>query len=236
MTSANKLDKQAFREKLVREAGEDLSCLLHTEVALLDEHLVTQVTNFIAAYPSLTTKLFETHGHIPGLGSGIGKGELILYFLYDDVTLGGNVSSIDIHVSGIPYLEVKAARRQGELWADFRLGTDEFMASHELLAKVVKLLLRADQRGQVVAPEHLGNIPKSLLEELKRLSPAAMEAAEETYYQKLFAGRVGSKKFLFFDTKTRLPVFYGKFTRPMLKLERFSSGQTKLLFSPLASL
>lgn len=207
--------------------------MLHTVPTLTDDDLVPQVTNFMAAYPSLANKLFDIHGHIPELGSGIGKGELIIYFLYDDVTLGGNVSSIDVHVSGLPYLEVKAARRQGEVWADFRLGTDEFMASHELLAKVVKLLLRADQRGQVVAPEHLGNIPKSLLDELRRLSPAAMLAAEESYYDKLFKGRVGSKRFLFFDTQTRLPVFYGLMARPMLKLERFSAGQTKLLFNPL---
>lgn len=201
-----------------------------------DDDLVPTITNFIAAYPSLSAKLFDTHGHIPELGSGIGKGELILYFLYDDVTLGGNVSSIDVHVSGIPYLEVKAARRQGDVWADFRLGTDEFMASHELLVRVVKVLLRLDQRGKVAAPEHLGNIPKSLLDELRRLQPAALAAAEEAYYDKLFKGRVGSKRFLFFDTKTRLPVYYGKLERPMLTLERFSAGQTKLIFNPLANL
>jgi hypothetical protein len=233
LTQANTVDKQSYRARLVKEAGEDMSCLHHTVPILTDEGLVTEVTNFIAAYPSLAAKLFDMHGHVPEIGSGIGKGELIIYFLYDDVTLGGNISSIDVHVHGIPYLEIKAARRLGEVWADFRLGTDEFTASHELLLKVVKLMLRHDQRGSVVAPEHLGNIPKSLLDELRRLSPAAMLAAEETYYEKLFNGRVGSKKFLFFDTSTRLPVFYGKLSRPMLKLERFSSGQTKLLFDPL---
>jgi hypothetical protein len=230
------MDKLEHRKKLALEAGEDIACLGYSQATLTDDNLVTTLTNFIAAYPAFSAKLFDINGHIPGLGSGIGKGELLIYFLYDDVTLGGNVSSIDIHVSGIPYLEVKAARRQGQLWADFRLGTDEFTASHELLLKVVKLLLRFDQKGLLTIPENLGNVPKSLLDQLRVLTPKVMAGVEEAYYHKLFNGRVGSKRFLFFDTKTRLPVFYGKLDRAMLKLERFSGGETKLLFNPMALL
>jgi len=231
MTTAQ--PKVVIRERLLREHDTSLEPLGHVKAVLHDDDLVPTLTNFIAAHPGFARRLFDVHGQVPGLGSGIGKGEVLIFFLYDQVTLGGTSSSIDIHVSGIPYFEVKAAWNRGNgILSDFRLGTDEFTASLKLLTQVVELMLRQETKGNIFMPENLGNIPKLVLDKLRARAPKAMKQAEDDYYKKLFSGKVGSKKFLFFDTKTVLPVYYGKLEREQLLLERFSAGQTKLLFNP----
>lgn len=229
--------KDRLRRELLTRVSHDDSPLKSTVARFDGDHLVTTITNFIADYPAFSKRLFNIHGAVEGFGHGIGKGELLIYFIYDDVTLGASTSSIDVHVNGIPYVEVKVAhRRPNNVWVDFRLGTDEWTASHHLLGTVVREVLRLDQKSKVIAPENLGNIPKSLLDEVRRLSPKVMARAEEEYYAKLFSGRIGTKRFLFFDSLTRLPIYYGKLSRPQLSLERFSAGQAKLLFDPMADL
>jgi hypothetical protein len=228
--------KSVLRSKLLSKIAHDDSPLAGTHQRLEDHDLVATVTNFIASYPTFSKKLFNVSGQVDGFGHGIGRGELLVYFIYDNVTLGASTSSIDVHVSGIPYVEVKCARKRQDVWADFRLGTDEWTASHHLLGHVVSQVIRLDSKAKLIAPENLGNIPKSMLDEMRRLSPKSMKAAEEAYYDKLFSGRIGSKRFLFFDSDTRLPIYYGKLSREQLFLERFSAGQAKLLFNPLADL
>lgn len=229
-------DKQTLRRKLLERLAHDDAPLDGVHPRLEDSDLVATVTNFTASYPAFSKRLFNIAGQVDGFGHGIGRGELLIYFIYDNVTLGASTSSIDVHVSGIPYVEVKCARKRQDVWTDFRLGTDEWTASHHLLGHVVSQVIRLDAKDKLVAPENLGNIPKSMLDEMRKLSPKSMKAAEEAYYERLFNGRIGSKRFLFFDSDTRLPIYYGKLARSQLSLERFSAGQAKLLFNPLADL
>ena len=228
--------KSSLRRKLLDRLQHDDAPLASVLPKLEDSDLVATVTNFIASYPSFSKRLFDISGQVDGFGHGIGRGELLVYFIYDDVTLGASTSSIDVHVSGIPYVEVKCARKRQEVWTDFRLGTDEWTASHHLLGHIVSQVIRLDAKDKLIAPENLGNIPKSMLDEIRRLSPKSIKAAEEAYYERLFNGRIGNKSFLFFDSDTRLPIYYGKLSGSQLALERFSAGQAKLLFNPLANL
>lgn len=226
--------KQAFRARWLTELnGGNLDPLTHVQPSFEDDDFLPIVTNFIAAHPTFARELFNISGAVPGLGTGIGKGEAIIYFIYDNVTLGGLSSSIDVHVSGIPYVEVKAARNLGNgIWADFRLGTDEFTASHRLLYHVVELMLQLEAKGKLVVPEHYGNIPKTMFDTLCSLAPRQTKRLFDDYFAKLFSGRIGSKRYLFFDIDSVLPVYYGRLERSQLRFERFSAGQAKLLFNP----
>lgn len=225
--------KNRLRQRWIAELNEgNPEPLKHITPVLTDDDLIPVLMNFIAAFPAFSRKLFTMHGTIDDLGSGIGRGEVLIYFIFDDVTLGGTTSSIDIHVTGIPYLEVKAVNRSGQNWVDLRLGTDEFMASHHLLYRVVQLLLKHERKGSITVPEHFGNIPKSTLDKLRSLSAKAMKTAEEDYFNRLFNGKVGTKRYIFFDIETMLPIYIGRLERVQLQLDRFSMGQTKLLFNP----
>lgn len=225
--------KDRLRNRWIAELNDgDAEPLNFVVPVLTDDDLIPAIMNFIAAFPAFSRKLFSIHGTVDELGCGIGRGEVLIYFIFDDVTLGGTTSSIDIHVSGIPYLEVKAVNRQGKTWVDLRLGTDEFMASHQLLYQVVQLLLKHERKGNLTVPEHFGNIPKSTLEKLRGLGAKAMKTAEENYFDRLFNGKVGLKRYIFFDIETMLPIYHGRLERMQLQLDRFSMGQTKLLFNP----
>jgi hypothetical protein len=228
-----KLSKQELRQKWLYQFNKgDQSPLSNTTPTLIDADIVPQIINFMGEYPSFAQQLFLMSGSIDGLGNGIGKGEVLIYFLVDNVTLGGVSSSIDIHVAGIPYLEVKAISRSGENWVDLWFGTDEFTASHHLLLTIVQTMLKQEQKGNIVVPEHFGNIPKRTLERLRSLSPKSIKTAEKNYFDKLFSGKVGTKKFIIFDVENALPIYYGHLDRSQLKLERFSMGQTKMIFNP----
>jgi hypothetical protein len=225
--------KAQLRQQLLAMLNAPASMLDQVKPKFIEAELVTTLTNFIAAHPSFSKRLFNISGQVEGFGHGIGRGELLIYFIYDDVTLGASTSSIDIHVQGVPYVEVKCARKRADVWTDFRLGTDEWTASHHLLGAIVKQVIKLDAANKLIAPDNLGNIPKSMLDDLRRLSPKAMQAAEASYYQRLFASRIGSKKFLFYDSHTRLPIYFGKLHPAQLFLERFSAGQAKLTFNPI---
>jgi hypothetical protein len=234
MTAQEQLDiKQSLRAKWLTELNNGLQDpLSRTEPILTEPNLLPTVLNFTAAYPSFSRALFERTGLVKPLGTGIGRGEALLYFIYDNVSLGGTTSNIDIYVSGVPYIEVKAVNRRGQLWVDLRLGTDEFTASLQLLHGILELMLRQEQKGKLQVPEHYGNIPKSMLDKLKKQCPTPMARLEAEYFARLFNGRAGRKLYLLFDIETMLPIYFGKLEQDQLQLERFSMGQTKLLFNP----
>jgi len=118
MVSPSKLSKQELRQKWLYQYNKgDQSPLSSTTPTLIDSDIVPQIINFMGEYPSFAQQLFLMSGSIDDLGNGIGKGEVLIYFLVDNVTLGGTSSSIDIHVAGIPYLEDKAITRSGDNWA-----------------------------------------------------------------------------------------------------------------------
>jgi hypothetical protein len=223
-------DKQAWK---LQQCSDLAPGALQLTKSFNELTVLQDVVNFTASFPSLATALFSQHGTIPGIGTGIGKGELLLYFLYDDATLGGHSSTIDVFIAGVPCFEVKVARLVNDAWVDFRLGTDEFIAGHHLLGRVVGLALKLEEQGLFIMPENYGSFPKSMLDELRSLLPKEMAKIEQQYFDQLFLGKAGAKSFIFFDKQTQLPFFYGKLTRKLVEINRLSQGQSRLLFKPI---
>jgi hypothetical protein len=221
--------KNQIREKLLKHAKIDSSPLSHC-TNFDDSSLVPTVTNFIAAYPSFSRYLFNIHGHVPHLGSRLGRGEVLIYFLFNDVELGGSSSSIDCFVNNAPAFEIKTADKEGEKYTNFMLGIDEVQASLKYFYRTLKLFEKAERAGKLLIPPHFVNISKSKIEELKEACPIACKRSEEKYFHDLLSGPVGKKKFLIFDKETLLPVFYGYFKKSNLKLERISGGLVRLSY------
>lgn len=195
-----------------------------------DSLLVPTIANFVAAYPSFAKQLFNIHGHVPHLGDRLGRGEVLIYFLFDDIELGGSSSSIDCFIDGAPTFEIKSATKEGEKYTNFMLGIDEVQASLKYFYRILKLFEKAEKAGKLLIPQNFANISKSKIEALKVACPIAYNRSEEKYYAELLAGPIGSKKFLIFDKETVLPVFYGNFQRSNLKLERISGGLVRLSY------
>lgn len=70
--------------------------------------------------------------------SGFGPGEILLYFLCDNLTLSGFKSQIDASVNGKPFAEVKAVKPSNKpnWYYDFRFGVDASEPNHQFLFEV----------------------------------------------------------------------------------------------------
>lgn len=221
--------KNEFREKLIKRAKIDKSPLDYCK-KFNDDSLVPDITNFVAAFPSFSRFLYNIHGHVPGLGSRLGKGEVLSYFIFDDIKLGGSSSTIDCFVNDEPAFEIKSATKEGEKYNNFMLGIDEVQASLKFFYRTLKQFEAGEKAGKILIPQRFINISKSKIDELKKISPKSYKNSEEKYFQDLLESPIGKKKFLIFDKETILPVFYGYFKRENLKLERISGGLVRLSY------
>ena len=227
--------KQQIREQLLRKYNKrDLSPLALTG-DLRDDLIVPTITNFIAAHPAFARKLFDLHGNVPHLGNRLGRAEVLFYFLFNDVELGGSSSSIDVFKvtpdGKVPHLEIKCATREGDRYLNFLMGMDEVPASLRFFYRILKLFEKNDRAGKLLLPTNFAHISKGKLEELRSISPVAYRKAEEHYLTDLMNGPIGRKTFVMFDQATMLPIFHGVMNRTQLKIERISGGLTRLSFS-----
>lgn len=230
------LSKQKIRERLLRRFNKnELSPLLLTSD--LDGNMIVPViTNFIAAHPALSRKLFDLHGNVPYLGNRLGRGEILFYFIFNDVELGGSSSSIDVYkvIDGVktPFLEIKCANRVGDRYFNFFMGMDEVPASLKFFYRILKLFEKNDKNGKLLLPVNFAHISKTKIEELKTVSPTSFKKAEEQYLNDLINGPIGQKLFVIFDEATMLPIHHGLLSKEQLKIERVSGGLTRLSFKP----
>lgn len=225
--------KQKFREKLLRQFNSrDKGPLSLVKPVLCADQLVPDLLNFIAAFPAFSHKLFNLHGHVAPLGSRLGRGEVLVWFIYDDVDLGGSSTSCDLMVNDMPIIEVKAATREGEKYSQFMLGIDEVPASLKFFYRLLKLFEKNDRLGKLMLPQNFANISKSKLDELKTVSPTLFNKSVEKYFTDLLDGPVGQKTYLIFDKDTGLPVHLGPLEKSHLRVERISGGLTRISFCP----
>lgn len=224
--------KQQFRERLLQQHNNgDMSPLSH--VKRLDEQtLVTDIINFVASFPRFARHMFDIHGQVHPLGSHLGRGEVLIYFLFDGVTLGGVSSSIDVFVDEVPAFEIKCATREGERYTHFKLGIDEVQASLQHFYRVLKLFVKAEKHNKLLIPQNFANITKRKIDQLRDAYPVSYRRSEEQYFRDLFAGPIGQKKYLVFDRDTMLPVFFGQFQARHLQIERVSGGLVRLSLIP----
>lgn len=231
------LTKHQIRERLIRRFNKkNLSPLQLTSCLNGGNLIVPTITNFIAAHPAFSRKLFDLHGNVPNLGNRLGRGEVLFYFIFDDVELGGSSSSIDVFKveDGVkkPFLEIKSATREGERYLNFFMGMDEVPASLKFFYRILKIFEKNDRLGKMLLPTNFANISKTKLEELKTVSPVAYRKAEEHYLNDLINGPIGRKVFVIFDQSTMLPIFHGNLSKEQIKIERVSGGLTRLSFKP----
>jgi hypothetical protein len=117
--------KQQLRDRLLKQLNDKDDAPLAHCAKFDDDKLVSIITNFIAAFPAFSARLYDLHGQVPHLGTRLGRGEVLVYFIFDDIELGGSSSSIDCFVDGKPVFEIKSAHREGEKYTNFMLGIDE---------------------------------------------------------------------------------------------------------------
>jgi len=223
---------EARQYLLDKYSPNDLSPLMWTCPFISLDNVLPTVTNFIANNPAFASKVFEEHGSSKFFGERIGRGEVLVYFIYDYIELGGASSSTDILVDGEPFAEVKSARRVGDSYSSFMLGTDEILPSFNFVQVITKLLIKLSKQKLLKMPDNPMHVSKNLLDHIRQLAPEQVAKAEDTYFNELFKTSIGSKPYLFFDQATNLPIAFTVLDRTKLEIERISSGLTRVLFKP----
>ena len=228
------MNKQQIRDRLLRRFNKKNPSPLQLTKKVGDG--IPTITNFVAAHPAFSRKLFDYHGNVPNLGNRLGRGEVLFYFIFDDIELGGSSSSIDVYkmVDGIkqPFLEIKCATLEGDRYLNFFMGMDEVPASLKFFYKILRIFEKNDRLGKMMLPTNFAHISKTKIEELKIVSPSLYKKAEEAYFSDLMNGPIGKKVFVIFDQVTMLPIYHGLMVREQLKVERVSGGLTRLSFKP----
>lgn len=117
-----------------------------------------QVNKFVDNYPVFAKSLYgkTIEDHYP---KGIGPGEILCDFIFDDINLGGGSESVDLLKGSSPFAEVKAGRyvKAKNVIADFKFGTDGATAYLELIDDIKKFV---NYYNDQIDPDNPINIEK----------------------------------------------------------------------------
>lgn len=126
-------NKADVRTKIINALG-----LEHWEVEgfyfnpLEAPNVPDKINYFVESFPIESKRLLNLSV------SGLGPGEILLYFLCDNLTLSGYKSQIDASVDGSEFAEVKAVlpSNKPNWYYDFRFGVQASEPNHQLLLDV----------------------------------------------------------------------------------------------------
>lgn len=127
-------------------------------------NVLNSINLFVESFPVESVKLLN---HVV---NGLGPGEVLLYFLCDNLTLSGFKSQIDTSINGVPFAEVKAVIPHGEsgqLYFDFRFAGEADEPNHQLLYNVRNFI---DHTGNPTLLENELEITRKKWAELKGIS------------------------------------------------------------------
>ena len=125
-------------------------------------NLPAKINYFVESFPLESKKLLDLSIN------GLGPGEILLYFLCDNLSLSGFKSHIDASVNGVPFAEVKAVLSAGPgRYCDFRFGVDASEPNHQFLFDVRNFVNHA---GNPAMLENELEITRTKISELRQIS------------------------------------------------------------------
>ncbi len=94
--------------------------------ALYNSKSISTLNEMVKVYNKLLDNNKSTMKKIFDLtfGNEFGKGEVLMAYLHEDISVGGPGQSFDLSLNGNDEAEVKNVLKKGSLWGNFRLGTE----------------------------------------------------------------------------------------------------------------
>lgn len=111
-------DKEYGRQSLLKVAG-----LSHDQVSFTPDvtDFQARYNEFVRAFPAESKRISNARP------DGIGPGEMVCFFLFDSITLGGRNAACDLRIDGVDFAEMKAgvfSRPTNSIY-DFKLSRDQ---------------------------------------------------------------------------------------------------------------
>lgn len=159
-------NKAAIRTKIINELNLDK----YVQDFFFDpahSDIKRGINLFVEAYPIESVQILNISYN------GFGPGEVLLYFLCDNLTLSGYSSQIDTFVNSSPFAEVKAIQQMFEgVHGDFRFGGFADEANHAFLQDVRRFI---DHTGNsAILPNEL-EISRRKITELRKIDSEGEE-------------------------------------------------------------
>jgi hypothetical protein len=163
-----KSNKDIGREKILTEIGNtDTNIKFKKSI----KNIVDDYNDWINDYPNLTNALFNLT-----VSRTTGPGEILLYFIFDDIYLGGTQSSVDlITKNGKPIAEVKGVQnisKNGYI-NDFKFGTEANKANIHFFTNLMNFVKNYKKITGNFPPgykeDQPGEISSSTLEKWKKI-------------------------------------------------------------------
>ena len=128
-----------------------------------------KINSFVVAKPKEALQIFNLSK------TGLGLGEILLYFLCDGLTLSGFKSQIDAYVDSVPFAEIKAVKYLGKgKFGDIRFGASSSEANLIFL-KDIKDLVEHSSKPSIIDSEL--EISRKQMNELRKIKNAYIEGS-----------------------------------------------------------
>ena len=126
-------------------------------------NIITKINYFVESFPTESKKLLNMSI------SGLGPGEILLYFLCENLTLSGYKSQIDASINGAQFAEVKAvlSSNKPNWYYDFRFGVQASEPNHQFLLDVKNFVNHTNNPALL---ENELEITRTKVTELRKIS------------------------------------------------------------------
>jgi hypothetical protein len=214
-------EKEHGREELAALAGLRLQDARPYFAAADERGFRDAYNRFVGAFPREAAAISRLRP------DGVGPGELVAWFVFDDVCLGGRNSPVDLLVDGREFAEVKAgvySRRAGALY-DFKATRDGDPAVGLLLGDLARLNeAHRGAAGEDLPGWRSGGVPAVTLRSWGETGPALPEIVDR-WREQAFTDYLEGKPMALLDARTMRMPFFGCLTREMLGLHRVARHQ-----------
>lgn len=184
--------KQEFRDRFGQQTG--LFSSSNWQPAYFTNATVENFqriyNTFVSAYPYTASVVNAQRSE------GIGSGELIAYFIFNNVTIGGKNAPCDAYTNGMPFAEFKSGRYSSasNSMYDFKLGKDSSLSSEQIV-------------------KELGNVTASALNTVDIKIVARWK-------ERVHVEMLGTPAHAFIDTRDLRMRHFGPLTKDMVDLYR----------------
>jgi hypothetical protein len=223
-------DKDKMRARLAKTFAVKLPEMEKYFTNATPRNFKTKYNAFVMAFPDEAKKI---DSYRP---DGVGPGELIAYFVFNDISIGGGQSNIDLFKNGEPFAEVKAGDPAHGGIQDFKLDTEHSKSSKRLLKSLddfnteYKKLTDEDLPGWNGASE----ANATALRHWRKVNlvdfggdDESVEDIADDWVASVKDAYVKNKNFMLVNRKTLRIHYFGQLGIEMMDLLRTTRGQPK---------
>lgn len=224
--------KDRLRKKLARRFKDRLPEMERYFAVATPRNFLRKYNAFVEAFPE------EAHAIDAQRPDGVGPGETLASFIFDNITVGGKSSSIDLFLDGQPWAEVKAGEAGGGGIQDFKLDTENAQSTKSLLKNLGDFNAEFRRLTGEDLPnwKGAGEAGTGALRDWRKLDlvdlggrdrNSTIDEIEDDWFASVEDSYVRDKLFMLVHRKSLRAFYFGRLAAEMVDLLRTTRSQPK---------